>query len=92
MAGFEAFWAAFEWWWILPVAMIVLCFFMMRGRMGCVMSCPSSWRSKDSQTIDSSDSAREILDRRYALGEISKEEYEEKRKDIDRFNEQSLSI
>jgi uncharacterized membrane protein len=30
-----------------------------------------------------SDSAREILDKRYALGEISKEEYEEKRKDID---------
>ncbi|MFQ6078549.1 MAG: SHOCT domain-containing protein [Thermodesulfobacteriota bacterium] len=29
-----------------------------------------------------SDSAREILDRRYALGEISKEEYEEKKRDI----------
>jgi putative membrane protein len=28
------------------------------------------------------DSALEILKRRYALGEISKEEYEEKRKDL----------
>ena len=87
MAGFEAFWAAFEWWWLLPVIMIVLCFFMMRGRMGCMISCPSSWRSNDSQAIGSSDSAREILDKQYVLGEISKEEYAEKRKDIGRFYE-----
>ena len=87
MAGFEAFWAAFEWWWILLVAMIVLCFFMMRGRMGCMMSCPSPWRSNDSQPIGFSNSAGEILDKRYALGEIRKEEYEEKREDIGRSNE-----
>jgi uncharacterized membrane protein len=29
-----------------------------------------------------SESAREILDKRYALGEISKEEYEEKKRGI----------
>jgi uncharacterized membrane protein len=29
-----------------------------------------------------SESAREILDKRYALGEISKEEYEEKKRAI----------
>jgi uncharacterized membrane protein len=29
-----------------------------------------------------SDSAREILDKRYVLGEISKEEYEEKKMDM----------
>ena len=87
MAGYEAFWAGFEWWWMLPAAMIVLCFFMMRGRMGCTMSCLSSRRGNDSLAIGSSDSAREILDKRYALGEIRKEEYEQKRKDIGRLNE-----
>jgi putative membrane protein len=94
MAGYEAFWADFGWWWIFPVAMIVLCVFMMRGRTGC-MTGWSTYRSatttpaiapSDSATtpaIAPSDSAREILDKRYALGEINKEEYEEKRRDID---------
>jgi uncharacterized membrane protein len=36
----------------------------------------------DPHRIASSAPAREILDKRYALGEISKEEYEEKKKDI----------
>jgi uncharacterized membrane protein len=83
MAGYEVFWADFGWWWIVPVAMIVLCFFMMRGRMGCMMCWPSSRRSSDTQAIGASDSAREILDKRYALGEINQEEYEDKRKDIE---------
>ena len=87
MAGYEAFWTGFEWWWIFPLAMIVLCLFMMRGRMGCMMCGPSSRRSTDTHAIGSSDSAEEILDKRYALGEISKEEYESKRKDIGHLNE-----
>ncbi len=82
MAGYETFWAGFEWWWLFPVAMIVLCVFMMRRRMGCMMGWPTSRSGNETYAIDSSDSARDILDKRYALGEISKEEYEEKRKDI----------
>ena len=87
MAAYEPLWAGFQWWWILPVAMIVLCFFMMRGRASCMMSWPSSRGAGGPPVITSSDSAKEILDKRYALGEISKEEYEEKRKDIGRLNE-----
>ena len=83
MTGYEAFWANIGWWWIFPVAMIILCFFMMRGRMGC-MTCWSTFRrSTSTHAIAPSDSADQILEKRYVLGEINKEEYEEKRRDLD---------
>lgn len=74
MYGYEAFWNGFHWWWIIPVAMMVLCFLMMRRHGGCMMG----W----SRTPEDKQSAQEILDRRYARGEIGKEEYEEKKKAI----------
>jgi putative membrane protein len=60
------------------MAMMILCFIMMRGHMGGSMG---GHRSRHT-----AESAREILDRRYALGEISKEEYEEKKRDIGQWN------
>ncbi len=81
MAGYESLEIG-NWWWIFPIVMMILCLVMMRGRMCCMM------RRHDSQDSDvphgnvPSDSAREILDRRYALGEISKDEYEEKKRNI----------
>jgi putative membrane protein len=66
-------------WWIFPVimiAMMVFCFFMMkRGHMGPMM-CMGSHKE------DTSDQAPHILDKRYAQGEIGKQEYEEKKRDI----------
>ena len=71
---------------MIPIAiviMMVLCFFMMRRGMSCMMCGPSShgsgpfWKS-------GSESAREILDKRYARGEIRREEYEEKKADLER--------
>ncbi len=64
----------FHWWWLIPIAMMVLCFLVMRGRGGCMVRKYRSPRSGES--------AREILDKRYALGELSKEEYEEKKRAI----------
>lgn len=64
----------FRWWWLIPIAMMILCFLMMRGRRGCMTD-----RSTSSH---SSEAAREILDKRYVLGEISKEVYEEKKRDM----------
>jgi uncharacterized membrane protein len=65
-------------WWICPILMIAMCFFMMRGRRGSMMWGFGS-RDEDKNHISDSDSASEILDKRYAIGEISEEEYEEKK-------------
>jgi uncharacterized membrane protein len=79
MAGYEAFWAGSGWWWIFPLVMIALCFLMMRRRGGSMMCGFGSRGANDTLPIASSDTAMEILDKRYALGEIGKEEYEEKK-------------
>ena len=65
-------------WWICPILMIVMCFFMMRRRRGSMM-CGFGSRDRDWHHISTSDSATDILDKRYASGEIEKEEYEEKK-------------
>ena len=39
---------AFSFWWIVPIVMMILCFFMMRGRRGTMMSgfgcCGRDWQ------------------------------------------------
>jgi putative membrane protein len=74
MFAYGGFWNGFSWWWLIPLAMMILCCLMMRGRMNCMMGGRKSGHV--------SESAGEILDKRYALGEIGKEEYEEKKRDI----------
>jgi putative membrane protein len=72
-------------WWIFPLVMIALCFFMMRGRKGSMM-CGFGSKNEDNHQMVDSDSALDILDKRYALGEINKEEYEEKKEALNRIN------
>jgi uncharacterized membrane protein len=67
----------FSFWWIFPVIMIALCFFMMRGRKGTMM-CGFGSRNSN-RHISDSDSAKEILEKRFALGELDQKEYEEKK-------------
>ena len=64
--------------WIFPVVMMVIYFLMMRGRRNSTM-CQFGERSSDIDRIYDSNSAIEILDKRYAIGEINTEEYEEKK-------------
>ena len=62
------FWSTY--WWIIPLGMMLLCFFGMRGKGMCGMG---SWRDGS----DREESSLEILNRRYASGEIDRTEYEE---------------
>lgn len=69
----------FSIWWIVPIIMMALCFLMMRGRRGSMM-CGFGPRTTDCQQTKASDSVKDILDRRYASGEIDEDEYEEKKR------------
>ena len=68
-------------WWICPLFMIVMIivFILVVRRF----SCMSGWRSQGGGAGQAAaGTAEEILKRRYALGEISKKEFEEMKRDI----------
>ena len=62
-------------WWIFPLVMIVLCFLFMRDCIGRRMCC---WGTG----YDLGESALDVLNKRYAKGEIDQQEYEEKKKEL----------
>lgn len=68
----------FGWTWLLPILGIIFVGLII---WAIVASVRGSNRGKDSDS-SKTDSALEVLKKRYARGEISKEEYEEKRKDL----------
>ncbi len=75
---FGAGFCNFSFWWLIPIAMMALCFFMMRGRKNS-MICGFGPHDQGSQQMNTSDSAMEILDKRYATGTIDTEEYEKRK-------------
>ena len=78
MSGLESFWISY--WWVFCLILMVLCCFGM-GMRGSGM-CGFHSRGTDTRDIHPTDSAIDILDKRYALGEISREEYEERKRTI----------
>ena len=68
----------FSWWWFMPIFMILFWGLVIWGIAALVRDLSRS-RASDSSRADS---ALEVLKKRYARGEINKEEYEEKKKDI----------
>jgi len=79
MSGLESFWHSY--WWVLFLILMLLCCVGMKGRRGSGMCGFRSWGT-DTRDIHPTDSAINILDKRYALGEISREEYEERKRTI----------
>ena len=68
----------FGWMWLMPVLWIVFLGFIIWAIVAWVRRSGESGGSGSSHP----DSALEVLKRRYARGEINKEEYEEKKKDL----------
>lgn len=61
--------------WIFPLVFLVVIMIFLFGRGGRTMCGGREMR-------DRSDSAKEILDRRYASGEISEDEYQRMKKNL----------
>ncbi len=71
-------------WWIFPIIMFIIMmvfFFLMSGRRG---FRPPWMQGSDRHHRESTDSETplEILKKRYAKGEITKEEFDQMKKDI----------
>ena len=68
-------WNWFPWMWVFPLFfLVVLALFVFRGPRWLMCSHGDHGRPQ---------SAREILDSRYSRGEISREEYQRMRKDME---------
>ncbi len=70
--------SGFGWMWLMPVLWILLLGLIIWAVAAGVRGQSES-RGSDSSKADS---ALEVLKKRYARGEINKEEYEEKKKDL----------
>jgi putative membrane protein len=68
----------FGWGWFMPLVMIIFWGLIIWGVVALVRGL-NNQKYRDSSATDS---ALEVLKRRYARGEIRKKEYEEKKKDL----------
>ena len=68
----------FGWMWLMPIFSIVFLGLIIWAIVASVRSLSQSRGQDSSRTV----SALEVLKQRYARGEIGKEEYEEKKKDL----------
>jgi uncharacterized membrane protein len=80
---------SYGWWIVCFIAMVLmvgLCIFfmmsMMRRWKGGTMCCLPLSRKAEGTGYTPSDSARDILDKRYAAGGINREEYEERKRNL----------
>ncbi len=62
-------------WWIFPLLMIVVCTLFMKKGCGRMMCGPGAHK-------DPGESALEILNKRYAGGDIDRQEYEERKREL----------
>jgi len=67
-------------WWLFPLLMIFFCFLFMRR--GCMGRRICGWSSGSGF----GESAIDVLNKRYARGEIDQKEYEEKKRKLTQSN------
>ncbi len=70
--------SGFSWWWFMPIFMILFWGLVIWAVVALIRGLSGS-RGSDSSKADS---ALDVLKKRYARGEINKEEYDEKKKDL----------
>ncbi|MDA8328673.1 MAG: SHOCT domain-containing protein [Betaproteobacteria bacterium] len=70
-------WGGFPWMWVFPLFFFVVMLFFIFFRGGLPMCGGHDARERK-------ESAREILDRRYARGEIGQEEYQQIKKEMEK--------
>ena len=78
---YETEFCAFSFWWLIPLLMMLFCFIAMRRRWGPMM-CGFGVRGRHHHEDQGGDSAMDLLDKRYASGEIDTAEYEEKKRTL----------
>ena len=76
--GYGGFWGM----WFMPVIMIVVWGLIIWGIVALVRGTVRGGWGRDGSSELHPDSAMEILKKRYARGEISKEEFEERKKNL----------
>ncbi len=70
-------WWGFPWMWLVPLLFLLVFVLMLFRGGGCLML------GGRHRVSDREENAREILDRRYARGEIGRDEYQRMRKDLE---------
>ncbi|MDA8256852.1 MAG: SHOCT domain-containing protein [Betaproteobacteria bacterium] len=78
--GPYTWWPGFPWMWVFPFTFLIIAIvflaFLFRG------AGPFCWGSRRDEPTR--ETPRQILDRRYASGEITKEQYEEMKRNLER--------
>ncbi|UCG39565.1 MAG: SHOCT domain-containing protein [bacterium] len=72
----QAYYWGFGYWWIFPLVMMFFCFLFMRG-------CRRRWSWGTGSFWGPGESAMDILDKRFARGEIDQQEYEERKRTLE---------
>ena len=78
--GWPGMMSGFGWMWLMPIFFIVFWGLVVWGIVALVRGTRQSANSDSAS--GQAESALEILQKRYARGEINKAEYEEKKKDL----------
>lgn len=76
MMGNNGPWVGFPWMWIFPLIFLIVMLIFLFRRGGSPMCGSQNTQGKE-------ESAREPLDRRYARGEITREEYQQIKKEFE---------